>query len=448
MTSHIEEGVFRSQINQRNARGRTMRRLYAASFGVAIIALLLLVLTIVNEAFGYVLIEYTTQPTELAERPLEELTEAELVAILQERQPGQLVRIAAESVAGQTIQDFAQTPLGTSLAGKTLPDGVADLTPADIPPADRPAVFAQILSDNLDKEQVLASIETVILDAKVVESWPLFTGLLLRSAIEQEVVEAYPDEETRPEIRFRSWLRSGLLTVPMDDNPLVAGIRSALLGTVYLVIIVTLTAFPIGVMAAIYLEEYADSTKWYNRLIEINIRNLAGVPSIIYGLLGLQLFVRTLGAGRSLLAAGLTLGLLVLPVIIINAQEAIRAVPAAYREASFGLGATKWQTISRQVLPAAIPGILTGIILSLSRAIGESAPLIVVGASTFIVTDPNGLLSQFTALPIQIYNWTTRPQAGFRELAAAAIIVLLALLVAINMVAFIIRNRARRRLLV
>jgi phosphate transport system permease protein len=212
--------------------------------------------------------------------------------------------------------------------------------------------------------------------------------------------------------------------------------------------IVIVTAFPIGVMAAIYLEEYADTSKWYNRLIETNIRNLAGVPSIIYGLLGLQLFVRFLGAGRSLLAAGLTLALLVLPVIIINAQEAIRAVPYAYREASYGLGATRWQTISRQVLPAALPGILTGIILSLSRAIGETAPLIVVGASTFILTDPTGLLSRFTALPIQIYNWTTRPQPGFRELAAAAIIILLTLLVAINMVAFIIRNQARRRLLV
>jgi phosphate transport system permease protein len=448
MASHIEEGVFRSQVAERQRRARTMRRLYAASFGVAIVALILLVLTIANEAFGYVLLSYTVQPTELSERPLEELSEAELVAIIQERQPGQLVRLVAENLTGLTIQDFAKTPLGTSLSGKTFPAEVADLTPADIAPAERPAIFGQILSVNLSKEQILTSIEAIILEAKIEESWPLFTGLLQRAAIEQEIVEKYPDEATRPELQFRSWLRLDMFTVPMNDNPLVAGIRTAIIGTIYLVLIVICTAFPIGVMAAIYLEEYADTSKWYNRIIEINIRNLAGVPSIIYGLLGLQLFVRFLGAGRSVLAAGLTLGLLVLPVIIINAQEAIRAVPYAYREASYGLGATKWQTISRQVLPAAIPGILTGIILSLSRAIGETAPLIVVGASTFILTDPNGLLSQFTALPIQIYNWTTRPQAGFRELAAAAIIILLALLVAINMVAFIIRNRARRRLLV
>ncbi|MBC6937891.1 MAG: phosphate ABC transporter permease PtsA [Chloroflexi bacterium] len=325
--------------------------------------------------------------------------------------------------------------------------------------------MGQILSGNLTQEQILELIEAAILQPTVSESWPLFEGLFNRGAIEERLVELFPDEITRPELRFKSWLRLEMLTKPMDSNPLVSGVRTALLGTVYLLIIVVLTAFPVGIAAAIYLEEYADPNKWYNRIIETNIRNLAGVPSIIYGLLGLQLLVRFMGdpatgglgitsgqafgiidgTGRNIITAGLTLALLVLPVVIINAQEAIRAVPPSYRDASYGLGATKWQTIWRTVLPSALPGILTGIILSLSRAVGETAPLVVVGASTFIVQDP-GLFTRFTALPIQIYTWTSRPQAGFRELAAAGIIVLLVLLIAINTIAFVLRNQARRRL--
>jgi phosphate transport system permease protein len=204
----------------------------------------------------------------------------------------------------------------------------------------------------------------------------------------------------------------------------------------------------VGVGAAIYLEEYAVKNR-FNQLIETNVRNLAGVPSIIYGLLGLAIFVRALSGvtgGRTLLSAGLTMGLLILPVIIINAQEAIRAVPSSIREASYGLGATKWQTIWNQVLPAALPGVLTGTILAMSRAIGETAPLIVIGASTYIVFDPNGPLSKFTALPIQIYQWTARPQDQYRDIAAAAIIVLLVLLLLLNAAAIILRGRFRKSL--
>lgn len=236
--------------------------------------------------------------------------------------------------------------------------------------------------------------------------------------------------------------------------------RTAILGSLWTIAITILFAFPLGIGAAIYLEEYALDT-FINRLIQTNINNLAGVPSIIYGMLGLVIFVRTLepltsgtllgltdpttANGRTILAAGLTLGLLVLPLIIINAQEAIRAVPGSLRQASFGLGATKWQTIWHHVLPGALPGMLTGAILAVSRAIGETAPLVVIGASTFIAFDPTGPFSKFTTLPIQIYQRTSRPQDEFRNIAAAAILVLLTLLLALNASAVLLRNHFSRR---
>jgi phosphate transport system permease protein len=209
--------------------------------------------------------------------------------------------------------------------------------------------------------------------------------------------------------------------------------------------IVAVTAIPVGFGAAIYLEEYADPKRWYNRLIELNLQNLAAVPSIVYGILGLGILARTLGLGRTLLTGGLTLTLLVLPIVIISGREAIRAVPGSIRQGSLALGATKWQTIWRQVLPAALPGMATGTILALSRAIGETAPLILLGGLTFITFNPDGLRSQFSALPIQIFNWISRPQAEFKILAAAAIVVLLGVLLAMNAVAIWLRNRYQRR---
>jgi phosphate transport system permease protein len=206
------------------------------------------------------------------------------------------------------------------------------------------------------------------------------------------------------------------------------------------------TTLPLGVGAAIYLEEYADGDRWWNRWIEVNIQNLAAVPSIVYGILGLAFFVRgPFGQGQVVLAGGLTLSLLVLPIVIISAREAIRAVPPSIREASLALGATQLQTIRRQVLPAAIPGIATGSILALSRAIGEAAPLVLLGALTFVTFNPDGLDSQFTALPIQIFNWISRPQEDFKVLAAAAIVVLLVILLAMNATAIWLRNRYERK---
>ena len=223
-----------------------------------------------------------------------------------------------------------------------------------------------------------------------------------------------------------------------------AGIQAALLGSIYVVSIAGILAFTVGVGAAIYLEEYA-ARSWFARIIQINIANLAGVPSIVYGILGLEIFVRIMELGKSVLAGGLTLALLVLPIVIIASQEAIRAVPPSLREGGFALGATRWQVIWNLVLPYAFPGILTGVILAVSRAVGETAPLIVMGALTFVPFAPDGPLSRFTVLPIQIFNWVSRPQEGFHVNAAAGIIVLLVVLLTLNALAVFLRNKFQKR---
>lgn len=223
-----------------------------------------------------------------------------------------------------------------------------------------------------------------------------------------------------------------------------AGIKSAFVGTLWMMSATIPVSLIIGVGTAIYLEEYAKKN-WFTSFIQLNISNLAGVPSIVFGLLGLTVFVRGLDLGRSVLAGGLTMSLVILPVIIVSAQEALRSVPKSLREASYGLGGSKWQTILRIVLPAALPGILTGSILAFSRAIGETAPLIMVGALTYVAFLPENYLSGFTALPIQIFNWTSRPQAEFHYVAAAGILVLLGVLIVMNGVAVLIRNKFQKR---
>lgn len=235
-----------------------------------------------------------------------------------------------------------------------------------------------------------------------------------------------------------------LLTSFASRFPERAGVRAALAGSIWLLVLTAVISFPVSVAAAIYLEEYAPKG-WITKVIQTNIANLAGVPSIVYGILGLALFVRAMGLDRSILSGALTLSLLVMPVIIMASQEAIRAVPPTIREAAYGLGATRWQVVSYQVLPMAFPGILTGTILALSRAVGETAPLILVGAVGFVAFTPRGIMDQFTVLPLQIYSWISRPQDEFRELAAAGIIVLLLLLLTMNAAAIILRNRALAR---
>lgn len=224
-----------------------------------------------------------------------------------------------------------------------------------------------------------------------------------------------------------------------------AGIYSALVGTIVTMLLTAMAAIPIGIGTAIYIEEYADHKKWYNKVIAINIANLAGIPSIVYGMLGLGLFVQTFGLGRSILSGSLTLALLILPVIIVSSQEALKSVPKELRQGSLALGATQWQTTYKVVVPAALPGILTGSILALSRAIGEAAPLIMVGAAGFVAFLPKSIMDQFTVLPIQIYNWTSRPQAEFHQLAASGIIVLMVIMLFFNAVAIFLRNKYQQK---
>ena len=343
-------------------------------------------------------------------------------------------------------QDLADLPKATlvSILEANVSSGLFRRFESELPFEDR------------SQEDVYQLVVERVVEPKVEDTWSLFDSILHRSEVLAEAVAAYPETE----IRFASWINPQFIRSPQSTDPEKAGVRTAILGSLWTILITILFAFPLGVMAAIYLEEYAVDNR-LNRLIRTNINNLAGVPSIIYGMLGLAVFVRALepltsgrlfglvdpttANGRTILAAGLTLGLLILPLIIINAQEAIKAVPTSLRQAGMGLGATKWQTIWHHVLPNAMPGILTGTILAISRAIGETAPLVVVGASTFITVDPTNPFSKFTTLPIQIYQWTSRPQDEFRNIAAAAILVLLLLLLTLNASAVLLRNRFGKR---
>lgn len=240
-------------------------------------------------------------------------------------------------------------------------------------------------------------------------------------------------------IKGAPWLSGEFLTNYPSRLPAQAGIKSAIVGSVWMIGLTALIAVPVGVASAVYLEEYAPR-HWFFRLVQINIANLAGVPSVLYGILGLALFVRLLALERSLMAGSLTMALLILPVIIIGTQEALRALPSGLRESAYALGATRWQVIWSHLLPVAAPGIMTAVILSLSRALGETAPLIMIGALTFIAFLPESVMDAFTVLPIQIFNWTARPQADFQALAAAGIIVLMVFLLLMNLSAILLRN--------
>ncbi len=354
-----------------------------------------------------------------------------------------------------TLDFFVAEVFGSELA--TQPRTVLrELLTANVSAGRLRALEAAKPFAELEDTELYALVESEVLKPQVVASWSLFESIFNRQEIEAEAA-AIPNAV----LQFKSWVSWQFITSAQSSNPLQSGIRTAIIGSLWVTLIAFLLAVPLGVSAAIYLEEYSTGTSWFDRIVETNINNLAGVPSIIYGMLGLAVFVRFLGPatsgllfgygdpstanGRTILSAGLTLGLLILPLVIINAREAIRAVPRAMREGSYGLGATRWQTVWHHVLPSAIPGILTGVILSVSRAFGETAPLIVVGVSTFVVVDPDGPFAKFTTLPAQIYQWTSRPQQEFQHLAAAAILVLLVLLIMLNAFAIWLRNRYSRR---
>ncbi|WP_052078557.1 phosphate ABC transporter permease PstA [Spirochaeta lutea] len=408
-----QEHLFREHnLPVRRRKGLIWQAVFYAATSIAIITLVTLVLSIVDGAFGYVAVQNQIEVEELVGpgRTLDSASKQELIAMLNEHLSRGLVRRF----------DF------------------------EAPLMER------------SNQDLIKLVMREVVKPQVLGSWNLVPSLFQKDLILQEAAQRYPGAD----IVFRSWLTLDFIGASQSSIPELAGIRTAIMGSLLVIMITILVAFPIGVGAAIYLEEFASDSR-LNRIIQVNIYNLSGVPSIIYGLLGLAVFVRgleplTSGAlfgfgagqtanGRTVLSAGLTLALLVLPIIIINAQEAIRAVPQSLRDSSYGLGATKWQTVWHHVLPASIDRILTGTILSISRALGETAPIVVVGASTFISVDPNSIFSKFTTLPIQVYQWTARPQGAFRNIAAAAILVLLVLLLTLNASAIIMRNRISKK---
>jgi phosphate transport system permease protein len=404
---------FERNLNKRHRFARIWLVIFQTSTLIGIVALTALLVNIVDGSFGYAAVQYSIDPEALAVDGvhLEELPKEELEQILRDN----------------------------------VSKGLYRRYDSEIPFADR------------SRDDVFALVQERVVAPEVVQTWSLIDSLTKKEEILADVQEKYPDAQ----VRFVSWLTTDFVRNPQSSVPEKAGVRTAILGSLFVILVTILFAFPFGVGAAIYLEEYATDNS-INRIIRTNINNLAGVPSIIYGILGLAIFVRALEAltsgtafgviddpttanGRTIISAGLTLALLILPLVIINSQEAIRAVPNSLRQASYGLGATKWQTVWNHVLPNALPGILTGTILAVSRAFGETAPLVVVGASTFITIDPTGPFSKFTTLPIQIYQWTARPQDEFRNIAAAAIIVLLIMLLTLNATAVLLRNRYSRR---
>ena len=579
------EADFFRRLEQRHRRGRLGRLFNYFSIAVAGLALVALFFNIANEAFGTIGVVNTIEPEALTDgRPLADLSKEELATILADHVGRRLRVLIRDTISQVENEQFTKATVAQIVGDNKVDPAIAGELLKAISVEQQAALLARYADRGTLRNLVLEEV----VEQKVIASYSLWETIFHFDAVKSEIEGPILAQHKKAErlddakvtvVRFHSWLHRDFLAKPMSSTPALAGVRTALIGSMGLMIVVVLAALPIGVGAAVYLEQYAQDDL-VNRLIETNVRNLAGVPSIVYGMLGLAIFVRalapftsgmlfhynvdlptvetvveriapafdgavsydgneltserdeldapTLGRivdtflhfgtpsltmlgnssvfdmsnslaealdiavdvtvtraddeadlevrgrayrfdvadnprissdaynrlmaslarinsfsqnGRTLVSAGLTLALLILPIIIINAQEAIRAVPYTIREASYGLGATRWQTIWKGVLPAALPGIMTGTILSVSRAVGETAPLIVVGAATFLVTDPKSPFSQFTALPIQIYQWTARPQGQFADIAAAAIIVLLALMLMLNAAAIILRNR-------
>ncbi len=438
------------QIGRRRRLGTVWRWVFLGAAALAVLILSVLLLKIVGDANGYVAVESAVTESELL--PQSGLDGADGATTLDDLPFDALVSLYQANVSAGRCRavEYEQRFYDDRLVCDSE-ERFQTMCASDNP---RPACTLPAR----DAASVRQLIEADVIKPTVVSTWNLWESLFRREEILQTAATEFPDAE----VYFRRWLTWDFVTSPQSSYPEIAGVRTAILGTLWVVGIAVAFSFPLGVGAAIYLEEYASKSGRLNQIIQTNINNLAGVPSIIYGLLGLALFVRALepvtsGAlfglsdpsaanGRTILSAGLTLGLLGLPIIIISAQEAIRAVPASLRQASYGLGATRWQTVRSHVLPNALGGILTGVILSMSRIIGETAPLVVIGASTYITTDPTGPFSKFTSLPTQIYQWTARPQDTFRDIAAAAILVLLILLLLLNATAIYLRNRYSKRI--
>lgn len=480
-----QENPFRSNIQGRQMRARFLYWHFLGAILIGLVMLLALTWNVVKTTITLSGVSNTVDPLTLTGgRELGDLSEQELGDLLYSsiegaegegekyisgRRARTLIQIWVWGVNERFANEHARVPIKDTLGNK-VPDSVdGNLTYRDL--ASNPDAVRDILVENLPAIDLETIIIFEIIKPRVVKVWSLDRGLFDRQNVEQELAALNVNYRQQAEqegtvwndakLRWRSWINLGFLQRTLVFQAELTGMRNAILGTLWIISLTALIAFPIGIGAAIYLEEYAGNT-WLNRLIQTNIDNLAGVPSIIYGLLGVAIFVRSLefytsgrfigigdpttANGRTVISAAMTMALLILPIVIINAQEAIQAVQSSIRQASFGLGATKWQTVSRQVLPSAMPGILTGTILAISRAIGETAPLLVVGGIVFITQDPHGPFSRFTALPLQIYYWTGRPRDADKSVAAAVIIILLVILLTLNSTAIFLRGYFEKRL--
>jgi phosphate transport system permease protein len=459
-SSYLPHGdALKQNVASRRRRGQIMVSLFLGCIIFGLLSLITLVISIIDDSNGIVAEADRIDRYVLTNgREVNDLSDDELAEILvtgavdngRERQ----LRTIIKDELGLSNDDQRDATFASVFDESTYPDELADTRFLDID--EYPDVMQAVLAEQFSRNRVEEVFYGMLVEPEVIASYDLFDSLLNRDAIEREAQEVLEprEREMRGEptlavnTRFISWLSWDLVTGALTKEPEDTGMRQAILGTLWVISLTALIAIPIGVGAAIYLEEYATENMFTN-LIQTNIYNLAGVPSIIYGLLGLAVFARFLEPitnGRTIISASATLALLILPVIIIASQEAIRAVPSSLRQASYGLGATKWQTVWNHVLPYALPGILTGTILAISRAIGETAPLIVLGGATFLLRDPSGPLSEFTALPLQIYAWVKRPSDAEKDIAAAAIIILLVMLLSMNATAVILRNRFSRRL--
>ena len=450
------EDEYQKLLGKRTRRGTTVQLAFVLMLAVAVVSLGILLYTIIDDSFGLVAVVNENEPEDV----LASYGYDPEVTVLSDLNRQQLVEVLAGTISsgvGRRLER-EQRFFADRLVFETQQDW-DELCAADDAPTGCDGGVRS-------KGNILDLVEERVIVPDIIAAGSLTGSILNPQSFQEEVERDFAENPgsyegyTFDQVRFqwRAWFSWKFITSPASDSPEIAGVRTAVLGSIWLVAITILFAVPVGVGAAIFLEEFARPTR-INDFIQTNINNLAGVPSIIYGMLGLAVLVRALepitsgslfgdGApnGRTIMSAGLTLGLLTLPVVIISSQEAIRAVPSSLRQAGMGLGATKWQTVRSHVLPVAIPGIMTGTILAVARAIGETAPLILVGAAGFITTSPSGPFSQFTALPIQIFQWSSLPQEEWRHLAAAASLVLLVLLLSLNAVAVILRNRYSRRL--
>lgn len=453
-----DDEQYSRMLDGRNRRNVLFQGFAVLMLAVATLALITLLATIIGDAFNVVAIVNQVEPeTIVADAGLDPETDTiadvgydELVDLLADNvSSGVGRRLERDQRFYEDRLVFESQDVWDEICASDAPPPGCTLGPRN------QASVVQLVNERIVQPDVIASST-------------LWEGLFDREGFEDGVRETFETNPQRFEpytvdqvqFEWKAWFNWTFITSPSNSRPEIAGIRTAILGSAWLMVITLLFSVPVGVAAAVYLNEFAKPNR-FNDFIQTNIYNLAGVPSIIYGMLGLAIFVRALepitsGAiftdglppsdnGRTVISGGLTLGLLILPVVIISAQEALKAVPMYLRTGGLALGATQWQTIRAQVLPVAFPGILTGTILAVSRAIGETAPLILVGAAGFITSDPTGPFSKFTALPIQIFQWTSLPQDEFRNIAAAASIALLILLLLMNSVAIYLRNRFSRK---